>query len=84
MYNIVIILNGYILLMTRDGNGTGSGRGAPLPTPSRLFKAIHIPVPFKKLNGAGRGEARRGGRVCYIPIPAPFIFNVKTKTLLTS
>ena len=66
MYNIVIILNGYILLMTRDGNGTGSGRGAPLPTPSRLFKAIHIPVPFKKLNGTGRGEA--GG---YATFPYP-------------
>ena len=35
----------------------GSGRGAPLPTPPRLFKAIPIPVTFKKLNGAGRGGA---------------------------
>ena len=38
----------------RNGNGAGSGRVAPIPTPPRLLKIIPIPVPFKKLNGAGR------------------------------
>ena len=34
---------------TRNGNGAGR----PIPTPPRLFKTIHIPVPFKKLIGTG-------------------------------
>ena len=38
----------------RDGNGAGSGRVAPIPTAPHLFKIILIPIPFKKLNGAGR------------------------------
>ena len=40
----------------RDGNGAGFGQVAPIPTPPRLFETILIPIPFKKLNGMGRGE----------------------------
>ena len=47
----------------RNDNGTGSGRITPIPTPPRLAKPIPFPVPFKKLNGAGR--------VWEIPNPAP-------------
>ena len=35
--------------------GMATGRVALIPTPSRLFKTILIPVPFKKLNGVGWG-----------------------------
>ena len=48
---------------TRNDNGAGSGRVAPIPTPPHLLKIILIPVPFKKLN--------RAGRVWEIPKPAP-------------
>ena len=68
-----------VFVLYRNNNGEGSGWVAPIPTLSRLFETILIPVLFKKLNGAGWC-----GQVCYIPIPAPFIFNVKSKTLLTS
>ena len=46
---------GYRRIKSRNGNGAGSGRVAPIPTPPRLFKINLIPVPFKNLNGAGRG-----------------------------
>ena len=42
------------LVEARDGNEAGSGWVAPIPNPFHLFEIIHIPVPFKKLNGAGR------------------------------
>ena len=63
----------------RNGNGASSGRVAPIPTPPRLAKRIPIPVPFKKLNGAGR--------VWEFPVPAPpalfsfFFFLFKKITL---
>ena len=38
-----------------------TGRVASIPTLPRLFKTILIPVPFKKLNGAGQGGAGQGG-----------------------
>ena len=53
-----------------DGNGAGSGRVAPIPTPPPLFKIILIPIPFKKLNGAGRYY-----KFPYLPRPASFNFS---------
>ena len=39
---------------SRDSNGVGSGRIASILILPRLFKLIHILVPFKKLNRAGQ------------------------------
>ena len=62
-------------LQSRDGNGASLGqvRVTPIPTLPRLFKIILIPVPFKKLNGAGRGRAGRG-RYATFPYPPRLAF----------
>ena len=39
----------------KDGNRASSRWVAPIPTPAHLFETILIPLPFKKLNGTGRG-----------------------------
>ena len=44
----------YPTMPIRDDNGTSSRRITPIPTSSSLFKITLIPIPFKKLNGAGR------------------------------
>ncbi|RVW72419.1 hypothetical protein CK203_053613 [Vitis vinifera] len=49
-------------LMSIGWQRGGFRAGRPLPTPPRLFKAILISVPFKKLNGARRDGAGQGER----------------------
>ena len=51
---IGMVMGGF--LRVQDDNGTRSGWVAAIPTSPRLFETIPILVPFKKLNGTGRGR----------------------------
>ena len=53
---ILFVHSQFGLIFIRNGNRAGLGWVVPIPTSPRLFKTNPIPVPFKKLNGTGRGR----------------------------
>ena len=81
LYGTYLCSNKFQRHSSRNDNGAGSGRVAPIPTPPRLLKIILIPVPFKKLNGAGRGGAGMGNSQTH-PAPPSLAFFFKKKNLL--
>ena len=72
IFSCYIFFSIILIIKHRDDNMESSERGNPILTLSHLFFSILKPIPFKKLNKAGR--VRWIGKDEEILIPAPFTF----------